>query len=114
MDSLSSLDNMVDRSPEGRLEIAGPPLRYMHKCNWKMLVENQTDTCHPMVAHQSSVFIFNEIAKLAIFFITNRCFKTNRLFGDFKNLAYLIQWHRQLLSQLFWGRLPTDFVQHMA
>ncbi len=52
--SLSSLDNMVDRSPEGRLEVAGPPLRYMHKCNWKMLVENQTDTCHPMVAHESS------------------------------------------------------------
>ncbi|MEM9060081.1 MAG: aromatic ring-hydroxylating dioxygenase subunit alpha [Pseudomonadota bacterium] len=53
-DSLSSIDNMVDRSPEGRLEVAGPPLRYMHQCNWKMLVENQTDTCHPMVAHESS------------------------------------------------------------
>ncbi|MEM8740779.1 MAG: aromatic ring-hydroxylating dioxygenase subunit alpha [Pseudomonadota bacterium] len=53
-DSLSSLDNMVDRSPAGRLEVAGPPLRYLHKCNWKMLVENQTDTCHPMVAHESS------------------------------------------------------------
>lgn len=53
-ESLSSLDNMIDRSPEGRLEVAGPPLRYMHKCNWKMLVENQTDTCHPMVAHESS------------------------------------------------------------
>ncbi|MDF1598685.1 aromatic ring-hydroxylating dioxygenase subunit alpha [Mesorhizobium sp. YIM 152430] len=53
-DSLSSIDNMVDRSPAGRLEIAGPPLRYMHRCNWKMLVENQTDTCHPMVAHESS------------------------------------------------------------
>ncbi|MDF1718508.1 MAG: aromatic ring-hydroxylating dioxygenase subunit alpha [Antarcticimicrobium sp.] len=52
--SLSSLDNMVDRSPAGRLEVAGPPLRYMHQCNWKMLVENQTDTCHPMVAHESS------------------------------------------------------------
>lgn len=53
-ESLSSLDNMVDRSPAGRLEVAGPPLRYMHQCNWKMLVENQTDTCHPMVAHESS------------------------------------------------------------
>ncbi|MFC3614979.1 aromatic ring-hydroxylating dioxygenase subunit alpha [Lutimaribacter marinistellae] len=53
-DALSSLDNMVDRSPAGRLEVAGPPLRYMHRCNWKMLVENQTDTCHPMVAHESS------------------------------------------------------------
>jgi benzoate/toluate 1,2-dioxygenase alpha subunit len=28
--------------------------RYMHNCNWKMLVENQTDTCHPMVVHMSS------------------------------------------------------------
>jgi len=53
-DSLSSIDNMVDRAPEGRMEVAGPPLRYMHQCNWKMLVENQTDTCHPMVAHESS------------------------------------------------------------
>ena len=64
-DSLSSIDNMVDRSPEGRLEVSGPPLRYMHKCNWKMLVENQTDTCHPMVAHESSagtaVQIWNEM-----------------------------------------------------
>ena len=53
-DALSTLDNMVDRSPEGRLEVAGGVLRYMHRCNWKMLVDNQTDTCHPMVAHESS------------------------------------------------------------
>ena len=53
-DSLSTIDNMVDRSPEGRLILEGAPLRYMHRCNWKMLVENQTDTCHPMVAHESS------------------------------------------------------------
>ncbi|WP_323039666.1 aromatic ring-hydroxylating dioxygenase subunit alpha [Gemmobacter sp.] len=53
-DALSSFDNMVDRSPTGKLTVAGAPLRYMHKCNWKMLVENQTDTCHPMVAHESS------------------------------------------------------------
>lgn len=53
-DSLSTLDNMVDRSPEGRLEVAGGVMRYLHQCNWKMLVDNQTDTCHPMVAHESS------------------------------------------------------------
>ncbi len=53
-ESLSSFDNMVDRSPTGKLRVVGAPLRYMHKCNWKMLVENQTDTCHPMVAHESS------------------------------------------------------------
>jgi len=54
-DSLSTIDNMVDRSPEGKLVVQGAPLRFMHNCNWKMLVENQTDTCHPMVAHESSV-----------------------------------------------------------
>lgn len=53
-DSLSSIDNMVDRSPEGRLEIAGGVLRYMHDSNWKMFVENLNDTMHPMVAHESS------------------------------------------------------------
>ena len=53
-DSLSSIDNLADRSPEGQLEIAGGCLRYMHACNWKMFVENLNDTMHPMVAHESS------------------------------------------------------------
>ena len=52
--SLTSIDNMVDRSPEGRLEVAGGVLRYDHACNWKMFVENLNDTMHPMVAHESS------------------------------------------------------------
>lgn len=63
-ESLSTLDNMVDRSPQGKLEVAGGVLRYIHDCNWKMLVDNQTDTCHPMVAHESSagtaVRVWNE------------------------------------------------------
>ena len=53
-DSLSSIDNMADRSPEGELEIAGGCLRYVHQCNWKMFVENLNDTLHPMVVHESS------------------------------------------------------------
>jgi phenylpropionate dioxygenase-like ring-hydroxylating dioxygenase large terminal subunit len=53
-ESLTSIDNMVDRSPEGRLEVAGGVLRYMHDCNWKMFVENLNDAMHPMVAHESS------------------------------------------------------------
>jgi phenylpropionate dioxygenase-like ring-hydroxylating dioxygenase large terminal subunit len=53
-DSLSSIDNMVDRSPQGRLEVAGDALRYLHDCNWKMYVENLNDAMHPMVAHESS------------------------------------------------------------
>ena len=53
-DSLSSIDNMADRSPQGLLEMVGPPLRYLHQCNWKMFVENLNDTMHPMVVHESS------------------------------------------------------------
>ena len=53
-DSLSSIDNLADRSPVGRLEVAGAPLRFMHDSNWKMFVENLNDTMHPMVAHESS------------------------------------------------------------
>jgi phenylpropionate dioxygenase-like ring-hydroxylating dioxygenase large terminal subunit len=53
-DSLSSIDNLADRSPQGELEIAGGCLRYLHNCNWKMFVENLNDTMHPMIAHASS------------------------------------------------------------
>jgi phenylpropionate dioxygenase-like ring-hydroxylating dioxygenase large terminal subunit len=53
-ESLSSIDNMVDRAPAGRLEVAGGVLRYLHNCNWKMFVENLNDAMHPMVAHESS------------------------------------------------------------
>src|SRR5262245_24016420 len=53
-DSLSSIDNLADRSPEGELEIAGGCLRFLHNCNWKMFVENLNDTMHPMIAHASS------------------------------------------------------------
>jgi benzoate/toluate 1,2-dioxygenase subunit alpha len=53
-DSLSSIDNLADRSPEGELEITGGCLRYLHNCNWKMFVENLNDTMHPMIVHASS------------------------------------------------------------
>lgn len=52
--SLSSIDNLADRSPAGELEITGGCLRFLHPCNWKMFVENLNDTMHPMVVHESS------------------------------------------------------------
>jgi benzoate/toluate 1,2-dioxygenase alpha subunit len=52
--ALSSIDYMVDRSPTGRMTVAGGVLRYLHDCNWKMFVENLNDTMHPMAAHASS------------------------------------------------------------
>jgi len=45
---------MVERAPEGELEITGGVLRYVHDSNWKFFVENLNDLMHPMVTHQSS------------------------------------------------------------
>lgn len=50
----SSIDNMVDRSPEGEVEVTGGVLRYMHNCNWKMMLENISDNMHAPVTHQSA------------------------------------------------------------
>lgn len=59
----SSIDNMVDRSPEGELEVTGGVFRYEHDCNWKFFVENLNDMMHPMVAHQSSSLTARVVAK---------------------------------------------------
>ncbi|WP_417623345.1 aromatic ring-hydroxylating oxygenase subunit alpha [Paremcibacter congregatus] len=52
-DAASSIDNMIERSPEGAIEITGGVLRFRHNCNWKLFVDNLNDTMHPMVTHQS-------------------------------------------------------------
>ena len=60
-ESLSSIDNLADRSPEGELELVGGCLRYLHNCNWKMFVENLNDTMHPMIAHAGSAGIAKKL-----------------------------------------------------
>ncbi len=59
----SSIDNMVDRSPEGALEITGGSFQYLHDCNWKFFVENLNDMMHPMIVHQSSSRVGRVVAK---------------------------------------------------
>jgi phenylpropionate dioxygenase-like ring-hydroxylating dioxygenase large terminal subunit len=54
-DARSSIDDMVDRSPEGQLEVVGGVFRVVFRANWKIFVENLNDTMHPMVVHESSV-----------------------------------------------------------
>ena len=51
---LQVLDNMADRSPAGRLRVAGPPLRALVRCNWKVYLENVNDTVHALVTHASA------------------------------------------------------------
>ena len=53
-DALRAIDNMVERSPVGRLEVAGGVLRNTMACNWKMYLENINDSVHPVSAHESA------------------------------------------------------------
>ena len=51
---LGAIDNMVARSPEGRLTVGGGVMRNIIHCNWKMYLENINDTVHPMSTHESA------------------------------------------------------------
>ena len=47
-----TIDNMVDRAPEGEVEVTGRVChKFRHHSNWKFFVENLHDAMHPMVAH---------------------------------------------------------------
>ncbi|MEE8079401.1 MAG: Rieske 2Fe-2S domain-containing protein [Pseudomonadales bacterium] len=50
-----SLDNMVDRSPLGELEVVGGSFRSLFRNNWKIYLENLHDGVHPLTVHESSI-----------------------------------------------------------
>ncbi|WP_213954139.1 aromatic ring-hydroxylating dioxygenase subunit alpha [Variovorax sp. dw_954] len=60
---LRAIDNMVDRSPEGKLTLAGGAMRNIIHCNWKMYLENINDTVHPMSTHESATRAANTVWK---------------------------------------------------
>jgi len=53
----SALDNMVDRSPSGRLVLTGGKLRMRYQGNWKLFMENAVDLVHPMFVHGGAVAV---------------------------------------------------------
>ncbi len=60
-DVLRAIDNMVDRSPQGKLTLAGGAMRNIIHCNWKMYLENINDTVHPMSTHESATRAANAL-----------------------------------------------------
>ena len=52
--AVRSLDDLADRSPEGKLVATGGVLRNLIHCNWKMYLENINDTVHPVSTHESA------------------------------------------------------------
>lgn len=50
---LAALDRVCDRSPQGRLQVAGGVLRTEFEANWKIYLENINDAFHPVTTHAS-------------------------------------------------------------
>jgi phenylpropionate dioxygenase-like ring-hydroxylating dioxygenase large terminal subunit len=51
----TSLDDMVDRAPDGEIEVAGGMFRHAYNGNWKLYLENLCDAAHPWFTHRSSI-----------------------------------------------------------
>ncbi len=51
----TSLDDMVDRAPDGEIEIAGGIFKHTYNANWKLYLENLLDAAHPLFVHHSSI-----------------------------------------------------------
>jgi phenylpropionate dioxygenase-like ring-hydroxylating dioxygenase large terminal subunit len=50
----ANLDNMVERAPEGELEVAGGCFQTLQRSNWKIHLEHLHGGAHAMIVHQSS------------------------------------------------------------
>lgn len=53
----ASFDDLVDRAPEGELEVAGGVFKHAYNGNWKLMLENHLDGAHPAWVHASSVAV---------------------------------------------------------
>jgi phenylpropionate dioxygenase-like ring-hydroxylating dioxygenase large terminal subunit len=51
----TSIDDMVDRAPDGDIEVAGGVFRHSYNGNWKLYLENLCDAAHPWFTHRSSI-----------------------------------------------------------
>ncbi len=49
------IDNLVDRAPDGEVEIAESSFTLEYRGNWKLHMENAADIFHPTFVHTSSV-----------------------------------------------------------
>ena len=54
-DMKASLDDMIDRAPDGEIEVAGGVFKHAYSGNWKLYFENLCDAAHPLFAHRSSI-----------------------------------------------------------
>jgi phenylpropionate dioxygenase-like ring-hydroxylating dioxygenase large terminal subunit len=51
----AAFDNLVDRAPEGEIELAGGRTVQRYRGNWKLQLENSIDLLHPRILHRSAI-----------------------------------------------------------
>ena len=51
----TSFDDLIDRAPDGEVEVAGGTARHAYNGNWKLYLENLCDGLHPNSVHRSSI-----------------------------------------------------------
>ena len=49
-----ALDQLIDRSPDGEIEVVGDCFHMIQQSNWKLFLENQIDASHPGATHEST------------------------------------------------------------
>jgi phenylpropionate dioxygenase-like ring-hydroxylating dioxygenase large terminal subunit len=54
-DVCAAFDNLVDRAPDGEIEMAGGVTTQRYRANWKLQIENSIDLLHPRILHASAV-----------------------------------------------------------
>jgi phenylpropionate dioxygenase-like ring-hydroxylating dioxygenase large terminal subunit len=55
-----AFDNMIDRAPDGEIEIAGGRTVQRYRANWKLQMENSIDLLHPRILHRNAVDAIGE------------------------------------------------------
>jgi phenylpropionate dioxygenase-like ring-hydroxylating dioxygenase large terminal subunit len=51
----TSIDDMIDRAPDGEIEVDGGVFKHAYDANWKIYFENLCDAAHPIFTHRSSI-----------------------------------------------------------
>ncbi len=54
-EGLRCIDMLVDRAPEGEVDVSGGVHKYIVRGNWKAQIENLNDNYHPPFSHASTV-----------------------------------------------------------
>jgi phenylpropionate dioxygenase-like ring-hydroxylating dioxygenase large terminal subunit len=56
----ASFDDLVERAPDGEVQVAGGVFKHAYAGNWKLVLENHNDTVHPAFVHASSIWAARE------------------------------------------------------